>query len=136
MRRRREILRLSCDYWDEMNLIRQKGTFDELFDFHTKIFNLSMPARARPKKNIEYSREIRVISTQESKKAEKDFLICLPPKAGCSNWEKGLAQLFLKPDDTLADHGIVEGAKFYDDWLYNIDAVFRRVGTSLQNSTP
>lgn len=56
----------------------------------------------------------------DSVNVSNDFLICLPPKAGSSNWEKALAELFIPSNKTLADYGVKEGARFFDAALYEI----------------
>ena len=58
MLRRKSILRLSCDYWPELLSVQATGTHDDLIAFHSKIYNLTLPAKHRTqenKRNLEYS---------------------------------------------------------------------------------
>jgi len=47
MGHRRAVLRLSCDYWTELEKLAASGSHEELLEFHQKIYNLELP-----KKNV------------------------------------------------------------------------------------
>ena len=55
MWRRKSILRLSCDYWSELLSVQATGTHDELLSFHSKIHNLTFPAKHSAKANLPHS---------------------------------------------------------------------------------
>ena len=55
MQKRNSIMKLSCDYLEDIETLRKNGSHDDLLQFHEKIFNLDLPPKNKTLKDLRYS---------------------------------------------------------------------------------
>ncbi|CAG5076686.1 Oidioi.mRNA.OKI2018_I69.PAR.g8520.t1.cds [Oikopleura dioica] len=102
MLRRYLVKNLACTYRQQLYAMAadKNNTIEDLLDFHRLIEGLSVEPGGEPKDPVFSLRHA------DSQKVKKDFLICLPPKAGTSNWQIALAKLS-KTKEEMAAKGVV-----------------------------
>ena len=138
------IKNLACTYREQLyQMARNRSiTFEDLLNFHRQIDSLSLengPEAADPyswkifddKPPIKWSDNVFSLRHEDAPKVTRDFLMCLPPKAGTSNWQIAFAKLF-KTKEEMAAKGVVlaDDSKknvFYPGALYGFVPRFHTV---------
>ena len=144
MQMRYLIKNLACTYREQLYHMAQNksNTFEDLLDFHRQIDSLSLengPEADDPyswkifddKPPIKWSDNVFSLRHEDAPKVTRDFLMCLPPKAGTSNWQIAFAKLF-KTKEEMAKKGVVlaDDSKknvFYPGALYGFVPRFHTV---------
>lgn len=135
---------LACTYREHLYAMakNKSNTFDDLLDFHRLIDSLSLENGVEPpdpyswkqfddKPPIKWADNVFSLRHADAPKVTRDFLMCLPPKAGTSNWQIAFAKLF-KTKEEMAARGVVlaDDSKknvFYPGALYGFVPRFHTV---------
>ena len=112
----------------------RSNSFEDLLEFHRLIDDLSIESGGEPKDPYSWQRfdntppikwndNVFTIRHADAHKVKKDFLICLPPKAGTSNWQIAFAKLFNTKEEMAARGVVLQEEKknvFYPAALYGM----------------
>jgi hypothetical protein len=134
---------LACTYRTHLNeMARNKNnSFEDLLEFHRLINEQSIESGGEAKDPyswqrfdktppIKWDNNVFSIRHADAPKVKKDFLICLPPKTGISNWQIALAKLFNTKEEMAARGVILQEEKknvFYPAALYGMVPRFHTV---------
>ena len=108
--KRTKIYHHGCQYLDKIEQLMKNGQLDELLDFHTKMFNLEVPA-------VDNQKECQYVHNNMTSVRFLDnysIAMCLPPKCGTTNWQKALIALdrHIPPEEVKATLGLVYKSHF------------------------
>ena len=117
--RRYNVKRLACSYRERLYAMSRNSSisFEDLLEFHRRRENMSIQPGDELKDpyswkrfdsitGIKWNNNVFALRHEDSPKVQKNFLMCLPPKSGTSNWQIALAKLFITKEE-MAAKGIV-----------------------------
>lgn len=144
MQRRYQVKNLACTYREQLYAMarNKSNSFEDLLAFHRLIDSLSLDNGTESpdpysfkqfddEPGIKWAVNIFSLRHADAPKVTKDFLICLPQKAGTSNWQIAFAKLF-KTKEEMAARGVVladdsQKNVFYPRALYEFVPRFHTV---------